>query len=414
MARIYHVHEQGPASGRQAADLRAAEVPGTPAAAADRLIRSLRTLGRCTGSLLRAADERQALDAVTAGLVETGGHAAAWIGIGEAGHRMAWFGRAGAGPMVERPDGPDTCCASANGSASLFPLIVDGQRTGCLWVQTADGGDLNEDERAHLVELADDLAASLADRRRRQLQDVVAMRQNQAMKMTALARLSDRVAHDFNNHFTVIISNLSLLADLYAEHADVHQMATTSLRRSRQAVELLGLLQKALNRHPARPAIRDVGKLVGLALERAGPGLGPQIRVVAPPPATIAKAAVDVEWLNEVLAELLTNAREAMPDGGDLTVAIQPETVAASAIAEADGIQPGRYVSIAIADTGRGMPADAAARAFDPFFTSKAGLRGAGLGLTRAYVFAVRSGGSLRLDSVPGSGTCVTLLLPRV
>ena len=235
-----------------------------------------------------------------------------------------------------------------------------------------------------------------------------ALRQSQ--KMEALGQLSGGIAHDLNNYLTIIKGNLYFLRRKFGLPPDEKYLASTDEGVNRAALltqQVLGFSRKqSLN-----PASLDLNGLIrgievlirNLLGERSALvlDLGAQANVV-----------IDRNQMENVLLNLTINSRDAMPDGGTLTVATR-DAVLEEGAPEARRFRPGRFVRLTIADTGAGMPPETLGKALDPFFTTKPVGQGTGLGLSTAFGFISQSGGHLRLESAPREGTKVTILLPQ-
>ncbi|MFW5680460.1 MAG: ATP-binding protein [Pseudomonadota bacterium] len=229
----------------------------------------------------------------------------------------------------------------------------------------------------------------------------------QAQKMDAIGQLTGGIAHDFNNLLTVILGNLEMLQESPDLAAEDRGSVDLAVRASEQAAQLTAQLLAFARRQPLDPRPVDVQELVDAwraVLERTlGPGIGIETHV-AP---DLIPAQVDPVQLQNALLNLALNARDAMDGKGVLRIEVRERQVGAGS-----GIPAGRFVEIRVTDTGRGMTPEIRERAFDPFFTTKSQGRGSGLGLAMVYGFARQSGGHALLESTPGNGTTVTLLLP--
>jgi PAS domain S-box-containing protein len=233
----------------------------------------------------------------------------------------------------------------------------------------------------------------------------------QAQKMEAVGRLAGGVAHDFNNLLSVVLNAASALeaelpegSELREDVGDIRQAVERGAALTRQ---LLAFGRKEVHA-PTQVDLHDVVHNVERLLARARGG-GARLEVQRS--AESAAALADPHQLEQVLVNLVINARDAMPQGGTVTVTTGT-TELAPAEAETLGITAGRYASLEVADTGVGMDERTMLRAFEPFFTTKGPHEGTGLGLATVYGIARQSGGAVRLVSAPGSGTRVTVLLP--
>ncbi len=235
----------------------------------------------------------------------------------------------------------------------------------------------------------------------------------QAQKMDAIGKLTGGVAHDFNNMLTVILGNLTLMRRrLDQGDTNVQRFAASALDATHRAGQLTQRLLAFARRQSLAPEPSDVNKLVAGMSDLLRRTLGESVAIETAPGASVWPAHVDRNQLESVILNLAVNARDAMPDGGKLTI----ET----ANVHLDGddaalhqLKPGQYICIAVTDTGHGMAADVAAQAFEPFFTTKGLAHGTGLGLSQVYGFMRQSGGHAKIDSEPGVGTTVKLYQPR-
>lgn len=221
----------------------------------------------------------------------------------------------------------------------------------------------------------------------------------QARKMEAVGQLAGGLAHDFNNMLTVVIGNLAALRDKRPEDAAVADCLDPALSAARRGVELIRRLLGFARQQPLEPQPVEVARLIGELLPLLRRSLPENIVVTTRLPDVPLWAHTDAHQLENALLNLAFNARDAMPGGGRLAIAVT---------AEGEGA-----VAIAVRDTGCGMSPAVLARALEPFFTTKSYADGSGLGLSMVYGFASQSGGDLRLSSVPGEGTEAVLVLPR-
>jgi signal transduction histidine kinase/DNA-binding response OmpR family regulator len=236
----------------------------------------------------------------------------------------------------------------------------------------------------------------------------------QAQKMEAVGQLTGGVAHDFNNLLTVIIGGLETIRRAKpGDDARIKRSVDLALHGAQRAANLTSRLLAFSRRQPLAPRPLDLNHLVRDMTELLHRTLGETIEmegVLAPRLWTI---EADQNQLESAILNLAVNARDAMPEGGKLTLETA-NTVLDQAYAATDAeVAPGQYVMIAISDTGGGMAPDTLERAFEPFFTTKDVGRGTGLGLSMVYGFVKQSGGHVTLYSEPGQGTTVKLYFPR-
>ena len=236
----------------------------------------------------------------------------------------------------------------------------------------------------------------------------------QAQKMEAVGQLTGGVAHDFNNLLTVITNALDLLSRPQIEDPQRRRIIDTAQRAAARGARLTQQLLAFSRRQPLRPETHRLNALIGgieAVLRRA---CGELIELdIEPAPRPIA-AHVDAPQFEAMLLNLAVNARDAMPRGGRLKIAMELVEIGAARAADMSGIKPGSYVVVAVKDTGEGMPPEVRARAFEPFFTTKDVGKGSGLGLSQVYGFVAQSGGHVEISSEVGAGTTVTIYLPAV
>jgi two-component system cell cycle sensor histidine kinase/response regulator CckA len=234
----------------------------------------------------------------------------------------------------------------------------------------------------------------------------------QSQKMEAVGRLAGGVAHDFNNLLTVITG----YSDLLLAKRDLHEGQRSALEQIRRSAERGGALTNQLlafsRRQPLQPRIIHLNELV-LQIEKLLRRLiGEDIELVTIPAAVRDVAEADPGRLEQVIMNLAVNARDAMPNGGKLTIETGTVQLADTFPARQLGVKPGGYVTISIVDTGVGMDDDTQSHLFEPFFTTKSPGRGTGLGLATAYGIIRQSGGAIGFFSELGVGTTARIYLP--
>jgi signal transduction histidine kinase len=236
-------------------------------------------------------------------------------------------------------------------------------------------------------------------------------RLRQTQKMEAIGQLTGGVAHDFNNLLGVILGNAELLEDSIG--ADDPQVQAV-IRAAGRGSELTERLLAFSRLRPLQPSVLDPAQLLGTMSDLLTRTLAETIEVELRSEGDIWRIEVDPAQMESALLNLAINAGQAMPGGGKLTIEIANQTIDRRAAAGMTDVAPGRYVTMAVRDTGVGMAPEVLARAFDPFFTTKPVGVGSGLGLSMVYGFARQSGGFAVIESEPGRGTTVRLYLPRV
>jgi len=233
-----------------------------------------------------------------------------------------------------------------------------------------------------------------------------------AQKLEGLGRLAGGIAHDFNNMLTAIKGYSELLVDSLEPGSAAHAEARQIKRAAEQAAELPQQLLAFGRKQTLEPVLLDLNDAVTATGRLLRHLLTEKIKLVTDLAARHAYANVDPSQVEHVLVNLALNARDAMRDGGTLTLTTRDIEVA-PALAREHDVAPGPYVSVAVTDTGAGMDEATKARIFEPFFTTKAPGAGSGLGLARVYGTVTQSGGFLQVMSEPGAGTTIAINLPR-
>ena len=232
-----------------------------------------------------------------------------------------------------------------------------------------------------------------------------------AQKMEAVGQLTGGIAHDFNNILAVILGNIDLLAVQFRGSDAAQELIETVRRATMHGKDLTGHLLAFSRRRQLNPQPVDVNVLVADIVKLLGRTLGGSVRIATNTSADTGVALADPSALEAAVLNIALNARDAMPDGGTLTIETRTVDVGDSDARAADGLRAGAYAALVVRDTGVGMEPEVLARAFEPFFTTKGG-RGTGLGLAMVYGFAKQSGGTVRIASTPGKGTTVSIFLP--
>ena len=265
---------------------------------------------------------------------------------------------------------------------------------------------------AELRALNETLEQRVAERTADLLRAEEQLRQSQ--KMEAVGQLTGGLAHDFNNLLTGVIGSLELMKTRIAQGRikDVDRYVEAAQGAANRAAALTHRLLAFSRRQTLDPKPTDVNRLVSGMEEMVRRTAGPAIAVETVGPADLWATLVDPGQLENALLNLCINARDAMPDGGRITVEAANQRLDRRAARVRD-MEPGEYVSLCVTDNGTGMTPEVAAKALDPFFTTKPIGQGTGLGLSMIYGFAKQSGGQVRIHSEVGKGTTVCLYLPR-
>ncbi len=297
--------------------------------------------------------------------------------------------------------------------ASMAVRLQHGDQVyGVLSIHSTVATSVDEEEIALVEELAADLGLALHKLAVEQEREELLKQYLQAQKMESMGRLAGGVAHDFNNQLTVILGYGDLLLKELAENDPSYTLVMEIKNAATRAQLVTSQLLMFGRRQVLREEIVNLNDVVN---ELRGPFsriIGEHIELSVHTEDSPASVRVDRSQLEQAIMNLVVNAHDAMPDGGSLR--LETATIEHRDGAAAGTITPGPYVKLTVSDTGVGMDAATRLRVFEPFFTTKEVGRGTGLGLSMTYGFVTKSGGSIDVASAPGTGTTVTILLPRV
>jgi PAS domain S-box-containing protein len=236
---------------------------------------------------------------------------------------------------------------------------------------------------------------------------------NQAQKMEAIGQLTGGLAHDFNNILTAMIATLDLFRQIYLGRVpEAQPLLESALNAAQRGAGLIRSLLAFARRQTLQPETIDVNKLVGHMTELLQRSLGESIIIETRLGDGLWRTFVDPNQLESALLNLTVNARDAMPQGGKLTIETSNTYLDDPAASDAE-VAPGPYIMIAVSDNGTGMSEEVGVRIFEPFFTTKPEGHGTGLGLSQVYGFVKQSGGHVKASSEIGAGTTVKVYLPR-
>jgi PAS domain S-box-containing protein len=230
-----------------------------------------------------------------------------------------------------------------------------------------------------------------------------------ASKLEAVGRLTGGIAHDFNNMLSVVIGNLDLLQKTLDHDKKAARRVRFAIDGAQRCADLTNRLLAFSRRQPLQASVVDLHEIMPGMLELLRRTLGERIEMDFDAPDEIWPLHVDRSQFESALVNLCVNARDAMPDGGRLSIEVRNR----SASDHSDHGIVGDCVVISVVDTGTGMPPDVLDRVFEPFFTTKESGKGTGLGLSMVYGFVQQSGGNIEIDSAPGQGTTIRIFLPR-
>ena len=236
-----------------------------------------------------------------------------------------------------------------------------------------------------------------------------------AQKMEAVGRLAAGVAHDFNNMLAVIMGSAALLRKRLPPQHPAHEHAESILKASTRAATLTRQLLAYSRQQVLRPSVLDLNGVISELEGMLRQLLGENIAIATALPPALGRVKADPGQVQQILLNLVVNARDAMPSGGKLTIeTANVQLDPAFIVGRGWAFQPGPYVLMAVSDSGCGMDEETRAHALDPFFTTKEPGQGTGLGLSTVYGIVKQSGGHLVIYSEPGRGTTVKVYLPRV
>ena len=304
----------------------------------------------------------------------------------------------------------------------IAPLRTEAALTGILLLGEKRSGEVFTKAELEVVGvLANQAAISLENARlflrARQAYDELARTQHelvQAQKMEAIGRLAGGIAHDFNNLLTVIIGQSDLLA-MSCERGDPRlQLAETIQDAANRASALTRQLLAFSRKQMLQPTALDVGDVVAGVASLLGRLIGEDIVLSIVRASAVTTVRADRNQIEQVIMNLAVNARDAMPDGGTLTIETGSTSVDADAESAPAGVPPGDYALLKISDTGVGISPDSQSLIFEPFFTTKDPGKGTGLGLATVYGIVRQHGGHIAVESAIGAGTTFRIYLPVV
>jgi PAS domain S-box-containing protein len=240
----------------------------------------------------------------------------------------------------------------------------------------------------------------------------------QAQKMEGIGQLTGGVAHDFNNLLTIIVGSLETVRRQISQSgfdaANIEPLVDSAMRGAQRAASLTQRLLAFSRQQPLDPKPIDLSRLVTGMSDLLHRTIGEQISIETVMSAGLWRTNIDANQLEMAIINLAVNARDAMPNGGTLTIEAANVSLDERYAASQAEVTPGQYVMLAVTDNGIGMSQDTVAKAFEPFFTTKDIGHGTGLGLSQVYGFVKQSGGHVKIDSEVGQGTSVKIYLPRL
>ena len=254
------------------------------------------------------------------------------------------------------------------------------------------------------------MAGCVADVTERRLTE---SRLREAERMEAIGQLTGGVAHDFNNLLTVILGSLEMISRRPDDAGRVERLARNAFAAGRRGTELTEKLLSFSRRQVVNPEVLNLNRILAELEPLLRRAVGEDIAIAFDLDARLDPVRLDPGQFQAAVLNLAGNARDAMPEGGILTVATRNLALGPADLQDVPEATPGAYVVATVSDTGLGMDAATAARAFEPFFTTKEIGKGTGLGLSQVYGSARQAGGFCRLRTAPGEGCTVEIVLPR-
>ena len=236
----------------------------------------------------------------------------------------------------------------------------------------------------------------------------------QAQKMEAVGRLAGGIAHDFNNLLTAILGYSDLVGEGAALEPDIARDLAEIKKAGERASRLTRQLLTFSRKQTLSPEVLDVNGTIRELLKMLGRIIGEDIHIELAAAPALDRIKADPSQIEQVIVNLVVNARDAMPQGGRVWIDTANVVFDSTRTGNGNGLKAGRYVAITVADTGCGMTSDALAHVFEPFFTTKPAGKGTGLGLATAYGIVKQSGGDIAIESTPSVGTTVRVYLPSI
>lgn len=299
-------------------------------------------------------------------------------------------------------------------SSLAVPMAVMGRIIGAVEAQSAEPAAFKQ-EHATAMRMAANLTAVAIENVRlfeREHEREAHLRQSQ--KMEAVGRLAGGIAHDFNNLIAVVLLHSELMLRDLAQNCDLRRRAEEIRKAADRAASLTRQLLAFSRKQVLQPRVLDLNDVVADLNKMLPRLIGEHIELLTVTEAGLGKVKADPGQLEQVIMNLVVNARDAMPKGGKLAIETANIELDESYSSRHIAVQPGRYVMLAVSDNGDGMDAQTQARIFEPFFTTKEQGKGTGLGLSTVYGIVKQSGGNIWVYSEVGWGTTFKVYLPRV
>ncbi|KQU54670.1 two-component system sensor histidine kinase/response regulator [Bosea sp. Leaf344] len=320
-------------------------------------------------------------------------------------HRLRGY-EAGAVDYVSVPVVPEVLRAKVKVFAELFRKTRDLERLNAqLEQRVAERTAALEASAAALKSLNEQLEQRIEERTREREEALAQL--FEAQKMDTIGQLTGGVAHDFNNLLMAALGSLNLVRKTVADERSV-RLLDNAIQAAERGAALTQRLLAFARRQELKPQPTDLVRLVQSMESLLRRSIGPGVAIDNRLPAILPSVLVDANQFELALLNLFINARDAMPEGGVITLTAVAETLSAPR----QGLKPGNYVAISVADTGCGMDEATVAKATQPFYTTKGPGKGTGLGLSMVYGLTAQSNGTLLIESRLGEGTCISMWIP--
>lgn len=422
-------------------------------------VHSLQMLSHCNKVIALAEEEPSLLQNICQILTTEGGWRMAWVGVAEAapGQRVrpvAWAGfeqgylqdivitcddsASGHGPAGRairtaqpvicqnlRNDphlGPWREQALKRGYNALIALPLQRKTSvwGVLTLYSDQPDAIGSTEVRLLRRLADNLAYALgvlhikaAGQRALQKQDVLEAQLRQAQKMEAVGRLAGGIAHDFNNMLAVISGHTDLALEQASPNSPIAADLLEIQKAAKRSADLTRQLLAFARKQTITPKVLDLNDTIAGMLKMLKRLIGEDIELFWKPASRLWRIKVDPAQIDQILANLIVNARDAISNIGKITIETSQALISTADCTNFPGLMPGAYVFLTVSDNGCGMDPATLAQVFDPFFTTKPAGQGTGLGLATVYGIVKQNQGFISIDSHPGQGTTVKIHWPR-
>jgi PAS domain S-box-containing protein len=281
--------------------------------------------------------------------------------------------------------------------------VLGQRKDGSVFPMNLSVGEARQEDKSIFVGIISDLTE------RRQTEEQL----RRSQRMEAIGQLTGGIAHDFNNLLAIVGGNLELLLELPDLGTDARELATEAMDASQRGAEMVRRLLAFARKQQLEPRPINLNERLPSIVQLLRRTLGEPVQIETLSAGDLWAAQADPTLVDDAIVNLAINARDAMPGGGTLTIETANIFLGDEYAEQHVDVTSGEYVMLAVSDTGTGMSPETAARALEPFFTTKPAGQGTGLGLSQVYGFVKQSGGHVSIYSEPGFGTTVKLFLPR-